>query len=236
MTAAIMQPYFWPYLGYYQLIRAVDEFVIYDNIQFSKKGWVNRNRILVNGKDSFVTLPLEAGSDFSSIKDRNLTADFPKQADKLLRRLEGSYRKAAYFTEGVELAEKCLHFRSLNLFDFILNSVLVISEALGIKTNILISSTLNVNSSLVACDRVIATCNAIGARSYINPPGGRALYTAELFKKSNLRLYFLNPEICPYPQINTEVFVPNLSIIDMIMNIGAEGAIAQLDKYSLSEQ
>src|SRR4030042_5533275 len=97
MKIAIMQPYFLPYIGYFQLMNAVDEFVIYDNIEFSKKGWINRNRILVNGKDSYITIPLKKDSDYLDVRDRYLAETWSSEKIKMLKRIIGSYRKAPRF-------------------------------------------------------------------------------------------------------------------------------------------
>ncbi len=83
MKLAIMQPYFFPYIGYFQLINTVDEFVVYDNIEFTKKGWINRNRILVNGKDEYITLPIKKDSDFLHVKDRFLAETWSKDSAKM---------------------------------------------------------------------------------------------------------------------------------------------------------
>ena len=84
MKLAIMQPYFFPYIGYFQLIKSVDEFVIYDNIQYTKKGWINRNRILVNGTDYLISLPLKKDSDYLNVVDRQLAESWEKDRTKLL--------------------------------------------------------------------------------------------------------------------------------------------------------
>ncbi len=97
MKVAIMQPYFLPYIGYFQLINAVDKFVIYDNIEFTKKGWINRNRILVNGKDEFISLPITKASDFLHANQRYLASNFENEKNKILRKIKESYRKAPYF-------------------------------------------------------------------------------------------------------------------------------------------
>ena len=93
MRIAIMQPYLFPYIGYFQLMNAVDEFVIYDNIEFTKKGWINRNRILVNGRDSFITVPLKKDSDYLDVRDRYLADSWPSERVTILYRIKQSYRR-----------------------------------------------------------------------------------------------------------------------------------------------
>jgi hypothetical protein len=118
---AIMQPYFFPYIGYFQLVNAVDEFVIYDNIEFTKKGWISRNRILVNGVDTYISLPLKKDSDYLHVKDRYLADTWDIERKKMLNRITESYRKAPYFKETYEVIEKCILYEDRNLFKFILH-------------------------------------------------------------------------------------------------------------------
>jgi hypothetical protein len=134
---AIMQPYFFPYIGYFQLINAVDIFVVYDNIQFSKKGWFHRNRILVNGKDDFFTLPLKKDSDFLNVNQRSLSETWEHEKVKILRKIKENYRKAPHFTETMPLIEEIFGFANTNLFHFIYDSIVKICKILEIKTKLL---------------------------------------------------------------------------------------------------
>src|SRR6201997_1769206 len=145
MTLAIMQPYLFPYIGYFQLMNAVDEFVVYDNIQYTKKGWINRNRILVNGKDAYITFPLKKDSDYLDIKDRYLADDWVLERKKILNRISESYRKAASFEFVYPVIEKIILFEETNLFKFILNSLTVLKEYLSIKTLFPVSSEIDIN-------------------------------------------------------------------------------------------
>ena len=106
---AIMQPYFFPYIGYFQLINSVDEFIIYDNIQYTKKGWINRNRILVNGKDQLITLSLKKDSDYLDVVNRELSESWDKDKNKILNIIKFSYNKAPYFQKTFELISQCLN-------------------------------------------------------------------------------------------------------------------------------
>ena len=117
MKTAIMQPYFLPYLGYFQLINSVDIFILYDNIKYTKKGWINRNRILQNGKDIMFSLPLKSDSDFLDVRDRQLTGDF--SPDKLLNQIRGGYRLAPNFAKTFLLIEQIMRYEERNLFKFI---------------------------------------------------------------------------------------------------------------------
>lgn len=216
MKLAIMQPYFMPYVGYFQLINAVDKFIVYDNIQFTKKGWINRNRILANGKDSYVTLPIKKDSDYLDVVNRELADTWPKDRVKMLNRISGAYRKAPQFGSVFPLIEEVLLHEETNLFSFILNSLRKVTEFLGIETPLIVSSSLPVDHSLKAEDKVLALCHAVGASEYINPIGGVDLYSKERFQEKGIELQFLKSETAPYPQFGAD-FLPSLSIIDVMM-------------------
>jgi WbqC-like protein family len=216
MRIAIMQPYFMPYIGYFQLMNAADEFVIYDNIEFTKKGWINRNRILVNGQDSYITLPLKKDSDYLDVCQRYLADIWPEERRKMLNRVAESYRKAPFFKMAYPVLEKCFLFKDNNLFIFIFNSIRVINEYLGITVPLVVASTIPIDHKLKATEKVIEICKSRNADIYINPIGGVDLYSREDFKSEGIDLYFLKTDDISYEQFNND-FVPWLSIIDVIM-------------------
>lgn len=216
MKIAVMQPYFAPYIGYFQLWSSVDAFVVYDDIEYTKKGWINRNRILVDGQPAYISLPLLAAPDTLIVRDRQLAKSFPQERVKILRRIEAAYRRAPFFAQGMALAAAVLECNERNLFDFIHNSLQVFGNFLGISTPLVRSSTLHVDRSLRAQCRVIMTCRQMCASEYVNPPGGRGLYQAQAFEEQGIALRFLVPVLDPYPQFGNE-FVPALSILDLAM-------------------
>jgi len=214
MKLAIMQPYFFPYVGYFQLIASVDRFVVYDNIEYTKKGWINRNRFLRNGEDVLFSIPLKKGSDHLHVRDRELAADFNK--DKLLNQLAGAYKRAPEFSEVFPLVEKAVRCESHNLFDYIHQSLVATCEYLGLKTELVVSSTLDIDHTLRGKDKVRALCRRAGADTYINAIGGQVLYAKEEFLADGLSLHFLKSAEIAYPQFDRP-FVPWLSIIDVMM-------------------
>jgi hypothetical protein len=216
MRLAIMQPYFFPYIGYFQLINAVDEFVIYDNIEFTKKGWINRNRILVNGQDAYITVPLKKDSDFLDIKARWLADTWRSERSKMLNRITESYRKAPQFNVVYPVIEKAILFDDLNLFNFILHSVNQVNGYLGISTSIVVSSAIEMNHALKAEEKVMGMCKAKNADTYLNPIGGVDLYSKERFRNEGIELLFIKSDHLTYKQFNNE-FIPWLSIIDVMM-------------------
>jgi hypothetical protein len=216
MKLAIMQPYFLPYVGYFQLINSVDCFVIYDDIQFSKKSWVNRNRILVNGQETLFSIPLKKASDYLDICERNVAEVFDWR--KIYRQFEMGYKKSPNWDNWYPIVEKILSYQSVNLFDYVNNSVTHMCDALGITTRIIKSSDLKIDRELKGKDRVIETCKVLKADIYINPIGGQELYSNQQFQESGIELNFIKSSLSEYPQLNVSEFSPALSVIDMAMN------------------
>jgi len=216
MKLAIMQPYFFPYIGYFQLINAVDKFVIYDNIQYTKKGWINRNRVLQNGTDSYITLPLKKASDYLNINERFLSNTWPKEQKKLFNKIANCYKKAPYFNDVYPVIEKIILYRNDNLFDYLFNTVKALMNYMGITTELVVSSTLEIDNSLTSEKKVLAICKAMKAAEYINPIGGTELYKQEGFINAQVNLKFLKSDTIRYSQFNNE-FIPWLSIIDILM-------------------
>lgn len=223
MKIGIMQPYFLPYIGYFQLIQAVDQFIVYDNIQYTKKGWINRNRFLQNGKDILFSVPLKKDSDFLDVKDREVSADFKK--DKLLNQIREAYRRAPYFEQAFPVFEQIVQHDDMNLFRFIHNSIVRTCEYLKIDTEIVISSNVSIDHSLKNHDKVLALCAAVGATTYVNAIGGVELYSKEDFSSRDIELKFIKSKPFEYKQFDNE-FVPWLSIIDVMMFNSREDTLA----------
>ncbi|MEQ1587147.1 MAG: WbqC family protein [Cyclobacteriaceae bacterium] len=232
MKLAIMQPYFLPYIGYFQLIDMVDKFVIYDNIQFTKKGWINRNRILVNGSDEFITIPLKKDSDYVDIDKRHMAETFEEDKQKILRRIKEAYRKAPYFEKVFPFTEDIFNNNTRNLFYFVFNSVKRICEYMEINTEFVVSSSIDVDHSLKSEQKVLAIATKMNAQVYINPIGGKELYSAENFRSFNIELKFIRSDLFSYKQFNHE-FVPWLSILDVMMFNSKDEIKKMLNFYNL---
>lgn len=232
-SLGIMQAYFMPYIGYFQLINAVDEFVIYDNIQYTKKGWINRNRILQGDGDKYITLPLKKDSDFLNIDERFLADSFDPQ--KLMRQIETAYHKAPYYTNVSKWIENTLCFEERNLFRYIFHSVNEVCKYLDITTPIIISSEMKYDSSLKGENKVIAICKERECSRYINAIGGMSLYHSDVFANEGMELKFIKTVFQEYPQFNID-FIPALSIIDVLM-FNSQSQIKQmLLSYQLIEE
>ena len=214
MKLAIMQPYFFPYIGYFQLISAVDLFIVYDNIKYTKKGWINRNRMLLNGKDVMFSLPLKSDSDYLDICHRELSADFNR--DKFLNQVKGAYRRAPHFDRTFPLIEVIVRHGSLNLFEFLKHSIVKTCKHLGITTEIRDSSEISIDHCLKNQDKVLALCDAVDASTYVNAIGGMELYSKTAFQEKGIDLRFIQSKPFEYSQFG-DAFLPWLSIIDVMM-------------------
>lgn len=233
MKVAIMQPYFFPYIGYWQLIHAVDRFVVYDDVNYIKRGWVNRNRLLINGQPSFFTIPLVSSSQNKRICDLHMQPTIIWR-QKLAKTVENTYRKSPYFPEIFPTIEKILYFDSNSLADFLSHQIKSVLNLLGIKTEIVTSSRVYDNCSLAGKDRILDICKQENTSIYINLPGGRNLYHATDFNDKEIKLAFLS--VKPIHVNEKKVlFAPYLSIIDLLMKIGISNVIENaLLSYELS--
>lgn len=214
MKVAIMQPYFFPYIGYFQLIGAVDLFIVYDNIKYTKKGWINRNRMLQGGKDVMFSLPLRADSDSLDVRERVLAADFNR--DKLLNQLRGAYGRAPYFRDVFPIIEAAVRHRAANLFEFLHHSLMITCAHLRLTTPVRVSSGVPIDHGLKNQEKVIALCKSVGATIYVNAIGGIGLYERQAFRAQGLELKFIRARPFEYTQFDAP-FVPWLSIIDVLM-------------------
>ena len=225
MTLAIMQPYFLPYIGYLQLMNAVDRFVFYDDVAFINRGWVNRNRILVGGKEHLFTVPLKEASQNKTIREIALSDD-PKWRGKLLKTIEQSYRKAPLYETVMPMIEKIVNFMADNpsdvsVADYIFHSFTELTAYLAITTALVSSSTIYENGHLKAQERILDICRQEGADQYINPIGGQELYDRNRFAEAGIALHFIQSKRVEYEQrigkTGPNEFVPWLSILDALM-------------------
>lgn len=230
MKIGIMQPYFFPYLGYWQIMNAVDKYVVYDNVQYTKKGWFNRNRFLQNGHDELFTINLVKDSDYLDVRDRTISPVFNRK--QLVERLKNSYKKAPYFNENFPVVSDIIQCPENNLFQYIYNSINKIHKLFDMKSELIISSSLDIDASLRSANRVKATVLALGGDTYINPIGGTDLYSVDDFKKSGIDLKFHKIDNIEYNQFDNQ-FIPNLSIIDVMMFNSIDEIKKMMNSYKL---
>ena len=231
MKLGIMQPYFFPYVGYWQLLNAVDRFVIYDDVNYIKGGWINRNRILINGKPSYITVPLYQASPNKRVCDISLQSS-PVWQGKMTKSIENAYRKSPFFAETFPIIEMMICYETESLADFLAQHLKALAGFLDIKTEFVMSSSLCQNNNLTGQDRILDICKREGATTYINPQGGQTLYGTEAFHNAGIDLRFIVMRPKPYKQ-RTFGFIPYLSIIDALMEIGSEGVKQYFEEFDL---
>lgn len=231
MKLAIMQPYFFPYIGYFQLISAVDKFVVYDDVSYIRQGWINRNRILLGGKDHMVSVPLVDASSYRMIKDTFIHKErYGAFKEKFSKTLHQAYGKAPFFGDICELVQRVLDSESESISRLAVTSLRVVCGHLGLQTAIVDTSVAYQNGHLHAQERVLDICRKEGASVYVNPPGGTELYQKDAFAGNGIELLFLKPKPISYRQFDNE-FVPWLSIIDVLMFNSVESVRAMLHEY-----
>ena len=225
-----MQPYFFPYIGYWQLINAVDIFVLYDDVNFIKKGWISRNNILLNKSEHLITIPLLNVSQNKHINECMVSDDY-KAIDNIIKTINLAYKKAPYYNLVFSYIEEIIKTKG-SISDLVLKSVLWIKEYLGLNTEIILSSSIDKNNELKGQDKIIEIVKKLNGNHYINAIGGQELYDKEIFNNNGIKLNFIKMEEIKYKQFNNE-FVPNLSIIDVLMFNSPSEVKEMLNNYSL---
>lgn len=214
MRVGIMQPYFLPYIGYFQLMACCDVFVIYDDIEYTKRGWINRNRLLFNESSRTFTIPIQRDSDYKDVRERRVSESFDPH--KLLSLFRQAYSKAPFWEENVDLIYSIIEFPSRNLFEYVFHSIRQVVAKLMITTDLVKSSDLRIEKSLRGEKRVLKICEMLGAKQYVNPIGGIDLYSDLAFKQNGIDLMFFQSHFPHYEQFS-HPFVEALSIIDVLM-------------------
>ncbi len=233
MKIGIMQPYFFPYMGYWQLIHAVDEYVVFDDVNYIKRGWINRNAILVSGRRQQINLHICAASQSRLIKETE-TAQTEEENNRLLKTIKMAYRKAPYFVDVYPLIEDILNYESKNLSCFLLYQLRQVCHYLNIITPLILSSDIPKREGIYGEDKIIGICKSRKASHYINAIGGRALYHHEKFTRQGIKLQFLQSDHIIYDQSGNE-FVPDLSIIDVMMFNSPERIMDFLNMYQFTD-
>lgn len=217
-----------PYLGYWQLMAAVDKYVIFDDVNYINRGWINRNNILVGGKAHLFSMSLHEASQNKLINEIEIADDF----QKLRKTIEMCYKKAPYFAETMELLNDVFDYEDRNLARFIGHSFEVVARYIGIGCEFVYSSDLEKDNDLKASNKILDICKRQGASRYINAIGGQDLYDKDIFAENGIELKFLNPELLPYKQQKND-FVPGLSMIDVLMFNSKEQIRQLLKAYTL---
>jgi hypothetical protein len=236
MRLAIMQPYLFPYLGYYQLVSAVDKFIFFDDVNYINKGWINRNQILQQNEAYRFTLPLIKASQNRLINEIEI-ADFVKWRKDFLKQIEFNYKKAPCFESIYSCLSGLLFSKEYRLVsELTADSVRVICELLELPTQFEFSGRLNYRSEEAQDgeSKILRICEMLGAQNYINPKNGKELYDVQHFNNRNIALNFICMDDIVYRQFQGDKFVPNLSIIDVLMFNDIKQTKELLNKYTLN--
>jgi len=230
-----MQPYLFPYLGYFQLLHAVDTFVVYDDVAFIKQGWINRNRILINGQPSYFTVPVKHASSFALIQDTIVDDDAQntRWVEKTLKTMDVAYRRAPEFGRVFPMVEAVLTSPTRRVAELATASIRAVLQVLDLRIEWVESSARYGNAHLKGEERVLAICRAEGATDYVNVAGGRELYSPERFAAEGIGLHFVRPRPVQYRQFH-DPYVPWLSIIDVLMFNTQEAARDLVMQYDLA--
>lgn len=233
--AVIMQPYFLPYLGYFQLFAAADVVLIYDDVQYTKQSWINRNRFYLNERIEYLSIDLERDSHEKKINERMIADKYFKYSvSRYLKRMESNYRDACFYHDIMPLMTAILQQKERRLSMFLLHSIREIMDLLALKSNIMLASDLNIDPSLKSQQRVIEICKMIGADTYINPISGMGLYDDLDFSNAGIDLWFLRPEMPKHPPLKQSFEHP--SIIDLFMHNAPEQIRAALTIATLQKK
>lgn len=224
MKIVIMQPYFLPYIGYVQLLAASDIFVSLDDVNYIKKGWINRNNLVFNGSRKLFSVPLSKASQNRLICDTMLSDIFPEWRDGFMKSLGIWYGKEEFFNEGFQLVREILFSGCRSIAELNVYAIRKLARLLGINTKITSSSETGVPRTK-GSSRLVALCRHLGADIYINAPGGKELYCEDMFIPHGIDLRFLVPGFAGYPM---RKWIPGLSILDPIMRIGIARTASEL--------
>lgn len=233
MRIAIMQPYFIPYIGYFQLIAAVDKFIVLDDVNYINRGWINRNRISINNQPHWLTIPLVKASQNKLIREIDIIDDYQWKKNILLT-IKTNYSKAPFFSEVYPLFSQIINFSVNNLSLFLGNSLILITEYLNIKTAISPTSAIYPKGNLKGQHRILDICLRENATHYYNPPGGKEIYNPELFAQSGVKLYFIEPDFSKINLVHSNYdSPPTLSILDLMMFNDSLKIRQSLESYRL---
>lgn len=227
MNVAIMQPYLFPWIGYFQLIYQSDIFVLYDDACFIKQGYINRNSILCNGQAQRFTVPVPGASSYKRINE----LCFSDQVGKIVKTVGQCYSKAPYFQDVMPLVEAVLFHQQRDITACCQRAIESIFGYLGMERKIIRSAELDYDRTENAENKVIGMCKALKGDMYVNSTGGRHLYRADSFAAQGITLRFLQANNTEYAQ-GEHNFVPYLSIIDVLMHCEPDQIKQALKNYS----
>ena len=233
MRLAIMQPYFFPYIGYFQLCHAADHFIFFDDVNFITQGWINRNKILIESEPKLFTIPLRKASQNKKINEVEVDlGQMKKWRIKFKKTLLQNYGKSPYFDEVITLINNVLDGHHRNISELAIASIKKTAEFLELPLESSKSSKKEYDRDVTPQEKVFQLCKQTNATEYINLPGGKQLYKKVDFENHNIKLQFLTPFIHTYPQLS-EGFTSHLSILDIMFLNSKETAKKMIANYAI---
>lgn len=232
MSVAIMQPYVFPYIGYFQLLDAVDSFVFYDDVSFIKRGWINRNSILINGQRHLFSIPCSRPN--YNVPINKVSVDYNTfDSQKFLQTIRHGYSKAIFFEPIYALLEDFLNIKYSSIGEMASQSIIAVSSFLGLNKSYYSSARDFPDiKGFNKADRLINITKALNQQRYVNASGGRELYSKDYFHRNGIDLIFVEPRFVSYSQL-TNNFIPGLSIIDCLMNCSREVVVELVNNRNL---
>lgn len=230
-TAVVMQPYFFPYLGYFQLVAASSVFVYFQDASYIKGGWINRNRVLVQGRPHVFTVPIEKASSHRTIEATNI-ANAQDWRSHFVRLLEQAYARAPFRDRVLNLVSNVVYSTTSSIGRLAEESVRAVCAYVGFVPQWRQSHEFQFSDSPRGAARIKRICQALEAERYVNAPGGKALYDAQDFQRAGIELRFLRPVLPEYEQTGG-AFVSGLSIIDVLMFNSPEVTRTWMEAYEL---
>ena len=227
----IMQPYWFPYLGYFQHCVSVDKFVFLTDANYKKKGWINRNRIIVDSREHMITVPLQKASQNNKIFEHKVLQDH-RWKKSILATLRHSYHKAPFYSAAISVVEQALMSPAISISDYAIESIAAVFEYIQGRAPVFETSDKYNNADLIGENRIIDICLRAGADHYCNPISGCKLYDPASFRDRGLSLFFLEPSLKRYPQLSNK-YIPSLSIIDALMMNSQSDMRELLNSYCL---
>lgn len=236
MKLGIMQPYFFPYIGYFSLICQSDKFIFFDTPQYISSGWVNRNRILKSdGTPGYITVPVVKAARETAIKD--ICISNPEWKQSFFGQLTAYKRKAPKYKDTLEFLHEILDCKEyVYLSELNIDTLIKTSEHIGIHTEFETYSKMNLDIEQVNApdEWALNITKALGGDTYINPPGGMSFFDPDKYRNSNIRLQFLKSNLKPYIQ-RIGRFEPGLSIIDVLMFCDTDEIRNLLEDFEIIE-
>jgi hypothetical protein len=222
VIAVILQPSYIPWRGYFDQIRRADVFIFYDDVQYDKHGWRNRNQIKAASGKRWLTVPVHSAGVTQGIAIKDVDIDWTRAwPEKHLKSLAAAYGRAPHFKEYVPLLESIYSRRDGAIADFTIETTKLLARALGISGTRFMRSSEMTGVGGQKTERLIQILTRVGADQYLSGPSARAYIEPEKFEAAGIRLEFVQYDYPEYPQLYPP-FDPHVTILDLLFMVGSK--------------